>query len=136
MSHSSNLPHLPLDQCLERLRTTGQLVIQHEAASPEVKSFLGELIEAILHKAGPGHSTTHRGTGEAEHDLVLPLGIAGQIEGQGLPSCAAREAAPYSVEIAPQTRAILVTNPVTGRTLTCSPEELISWARQQGIDDH
>jgi len=117
-----------LGQCLDNLRNASTLVLQDERVSDDAKSFLGELVQTILDRVGPSDSTQadfrlETGTSRAPH-----LRIAGQRPTGSL-------VGGYQVGIDSASGLILVSNPSTGKTLTCSAEDLIAWAKQHGHAD-
>ena len=128
MSLPSISDRITLSQSLENLRNATLLVLQDERVSDEAKSFLGELIGAILQRAeaadsppddfsdeeepqGEPHRALHRAT---HPDSIVPAFQVGVDSASGL---------------------IQVSHPSTGKTLTCSAEDLIAWAKQQGYGD-
>jgi len=48
---SSSVSYIPLERCFENLRQSILQVVHHEHVSDEVRSFLAELVEALLHRA-------------------------------------------------------------------------------------
>lgn len=114
---------LTLSQCLENLRHASILVLQHEQVSDEAKSFLGELIGAILERANQADSPAN--------GFGVPIEQRGEQHRPhhfGSHSDSLVRSSQVGVDSASEL--ILVSNPSTGKTLTCSAEDLIAWAKQ------
>jgi len=128
MSLSSISDRPTLGQCLDNLRNASTLVLQDERVSDEAKSFLGELIGVILQRAELADSPADDFSAERE-----PQG--GQNRALHLASHPDSLVGGYQVGIDSASGLILVSNPSTGKTLTCSAEDLIAWAKQHGHAD-
>ena len=123
MSLTPNVHQLPLSQCLDQLRTASLLVLQHEELTDQAKSFIGELIQAILHQAGQFDSTGNHDQAETGGDSARLFPVA-RLSQSGAPI------SPYQVEVNSETGAILVSNHSTGKNLTCTAEDLANWTRR------
>ena len=121
MAQSLYPQQLTLSQCLDNLRSASLLVLQHEQVSDEAKSFLGELIQTILHRAEECDTTRTHSSRETETSLAPHHQISGQGP-EGAPT------SPYQFEVDSATGEILVANLSTGKTLTCSADDLINRA--------
>jgi hypothetical protein len=127
---SSNVGNVPLDQCLENLKHSILQVIHHEQVSEEVRSFLTELVQAILSNADQVNGQPSGLRREfAGHPLLTDEAVV-QLLSQELGGASR----PYQVELSSPTGSILVTNSATGKVMVVSQEDLIRWARQQGLD--
>lgn len=123
MSPTPNMQQLPLSQCLDQLRTASLLVLQHEELNDEAKSFIGELIQTILHQAGQFDSTGNHSQPETGGDSARLFPVV-RLSPPGTPIST------YQVEVNSETGAILVSNHSTGKNVTCSAEDLINWTRR------
>ena len=139
---SSSVSHIPLERCFENLRQSILQVIHHEQVSDEVKSFLAELVGAILHRTEQANDPSSEAWSGAKGVRPIPSEInpwlSNQLIDDPLQDHSIRldslGTGPYQIEIIPRTGAIQVINSVTGKILTFSQEDLIRWAEQQGID--
>ena len=127
----TNISHVPLDQCLENLKHSILQIIHHEQVSDEAKSFLAELVQAILYNtdqmsgppSGPGSELAENRPLSDETGARL---LSGEL---GLPDQC------YRVEWSSPTGSVLVINSATGEVLTVSQGDLIRWALQNGLDE-
>jgi len=128
MSLSSISDRPTLGQCLDNLRNASTLVLQDERVSNEAKLFLGELIAVILQRAELSNSPVDdfRAEGEPQGEQHGALHLASDLDSL---------VGGYQVGIDSASGLILVSNPSTGKTLTCSAEDLIAWAKQHGHAD-
>jgi hypothetical protein len=140
---SSNVSLIPLEQCFENLRQSILQVIHHEQVSDEVRSFLTELVQAVLHYAEQTNESSSRTKSglralrptSPEMDPWFGNQKVGEpIEDHTIRLDSMDQTGLYQLKITPQTRAIQVINSMTGKILTLSQEDLIRWAEQQGID--
>ena len=140
---SSNVSLIPLEQCFENLRQSILQVIHHEQVSDEVRSFLTELVQAVLQYAEQtnGSSSGTRSGASAVRPTSPEMDpwfrnqkVGDPIEDHSIRLDSMDQSGVYRLKITPRTGAIQVINSVTGKILTLSQEDLIRWAEQQGID--
>lgn len=141
-SSSLNVSNMQLDQCLENLKHSILQVVDHDQVSDEVRSFLTELVQAILNSAelaSSYRSGSHRELAARRQDtdatgtrpLHGELDVSKSAYSPRLDSQDQSE--PYQIEMSSQTGSILVTNTATGKVLTLSQEDLIRWAKKEEI---
>ena len=126
----TNISHVPLDQCLENLKHSILQVIHHEHVSDEAKSFLAELVHAILNNTDRMSGPPSGPRSElAENRALSEESGARLLTGElGLPvQC-------YRVEWSSPTGSVLVTNSATGEVITVSQGDMIRWALQNGLN--
>ena len=139
---SLSVSHIPLERCFENLKQSILQVVHHEQVSDEVRSFLAELVEVLLHRAEQmedsfsgswsGVSGVRPSSSEIDSWLRNQM-VTDSIQGHPIRPDLQHRVEPYQIEIIPPTGAIQVTNSETGKALTFSQEDLIRWAEEQGI---
>ena len=141
-SSSLNVSNMQLDQCLENLKHSILQVVYHEQVSDEVRSFLTELVQAILNSAELASSYRSASHGELaarrqDTDVTGTRPFHGELDvskSAYSPRLGPQDQAePYQIEMSSQTGSILVTNTATGKVLTLSQEDLIRWAQKEEI---
>jgi hypothetical protein len=136
MSPSLNPSQLPLSQCLENLRSSILSVLEHDQVSSELRSFLGELVGTILRNAQETDSRTDEAWEFLVQDL-LPLHKRDQPGNSAsfpVETPASHLPQTYQIRVAPRLGEILVTNLATGKGITCTAEDLVSWAKLKAGD--
>jgi len=128
MAQSPYPQQLTLSQCLDNLRNASLHVLQHEHVSDDAKSFIGELIGAILGRVEQTDSPLD--------DLCVGTVLQGdQHHPDHLGGHSDSLVRSGQVRVDPITGLILISNPSSGKTLTCTAGDLIDWAKRQGYGD-
>lgn len=136
---SLNGSNVPRDQCLANLRQSILQVIHHKQVSDEVRSFLTELVKAILHYAEQGEAPPQDLRVDSdlftENDPRLPnQEMSSTIEPCQIGLVSQNRTGPNQILVSVLGGLIQVTNTVTGKQVTFTQEDLIHWAKQNGID--